>query len=218
MTTINKNTTFIVLDLDDTIYKEINFVKSGFTAIIKKYADYHHDKYFEVMMNSWFNGSNAIKTLFECLNILNIPIKEPLNLYHSHFPEINLPQESRFFFQTALSRGYKLGLITDGRTITQRNKLKSLGIDGFFEKIVISEEFGSEKPTIQNYKIFEESFPGNSFCYIGDNLKKDFIAPAKLGWKMYCIRDSGINIHRQDLSQVSPEIIILENINQFFDE
>ena len=218
MTTKNNKATFIVLDLDDTIYKEIDFVESGFAAVINKYADNHHGKLLEMMMNSWINGSNAINSLFESLNISNIPIQEPLNLYHSHFPEINLTAESQSFFQTAISKGYQLGLITDGRTITQRNKLKALGIDGFFDKIVISEEFGSEKPTIQNYKIFEESFPGNNFCYIGDNTKKDFIAPAKLGWKMYCIRDDGKNIHRQDLSQISPEVIVLENINQFFDE
>lgn len=218
MTTKNKKITFIVLDLDDTIYKEIEFVKSGFAAIVKKYADNQHAKFFEMMMNSWINGFNAINTLFESLNLSNIPIQEPLNLYHSHFPEINLPRESQSFFQKAISRGYKLGLITDGRIITQRNKLQALGINEYFDKIVISEEFGSEKPSIQNYKIFEESFPGNNFCYIGDNTKKDFIAPAKLGWKMYCLRDDGNNIHRQDLSQVFPEVVVLENINQFFDE
>jgi putative hydrolase of the HAD superfamily len=218
MTTKNKKITFIVLDLDDTIYKEIEYVKSGFAAIVKKYADHHHTKLFEMMMNSWINGANAINNLFESLKISNIPIQEPLNLYHNHFPEINLPAESQSFFQTAISRGYKLGIITDGRTITQRNKLHALGINEYFDKIVISEEFGSEKPTIQNYKIFEESFPGNNFCYIGDNTKKDFIAPAELGWKMYCIRDDGNNIHRQDLSQIPPEVIVLENINQFFNE
>jgi putative hydrolase of the HAD superfamily len=215
---MNKRTTFIVLDLDDTIYKEKNFVKSGFAVIIKKYADHHYAELLEMMMNSWINGENAINSLFESLNISNIPIQEPLNLYQNHFPEINLPSESQSFFQTAISRGYGLGLITDGRTLTQKNKLVALGIDNLFGKVVISEEFGSEKPTIQNYKIFEESFPDNNFCYIGDNTKKDFIAPAKLGWKMYCIRDDGNNIHRQDLSKISPEVILLDNINQFFDE
>lgn len=218
MTSKNKKITFIVLDLDDTIYKEINFVKSGFAAIVKKYADTNYVKLFEMMMNSWISGENAINTLFQSLNISNIPIQEPLNLYHNHLPAINLPIESRSFFQTAISKGYKLGLVTDGRKITQRNKLDALGINEYFDKIVISEEFGSEKPTIQNYKIFEESFPGNNFCYIGDNIKKDFIAPAKLGWKMYCIKDDGNNIHKQDLSQLSPEVVLLENINHFFDE
>jgi putative hydrolase of the HAD superfamily len=218
MTIKNKKTSFIVLDLDDTIYKEKNFVKSGFAAIVKKYADHHHYELLEMMMNSWINGENAINSLFELLNISNIPIQEPLDIYHNHFPEIRLPFESKSFFHTAISRGYKLGLITDGHKITQRNKLKALGINRYFDKIVISEEFGSEKPNIQNYKIFEDIFPDNNFCYIGDNTKKDFIAPTKLGWQMYCIRDNGNNIHKQDFSTIPPEVILLENINQFFNE
>ncbi len=218
MITKNKKTSFIVLDLDDTIYKEVNFVKSGFKAIIKKYADHHqHDKLINMMMSVWINGGNAINTLLEFLNINDIPIQEPLNIYHNHFPEIDLPEDSNLFFQKAISREVKLGLITDGRTITQRNKLLALGIDKLFKKVVISEDFGSEKPSILNYQIFEETFPEHRFSYIGDNTKKDFIAPAKLGWKMYCIKDDNTNIHKQDLTKLPKEVTLLDNLIQFFD-
>lgn len=217
MTTNSKNTTFIVLDLDDTIYKEVNFVKSGFKAIIKNYAADDEYGLFVMMMKTWLNGGNAIGSLFEYLNISNIPIQEPLNIYHNHFPNISLPAYSQSFFQNVIARGYGLGLITDGRTITQKNKLYSLGIENLFDKVVISQEFGSEKPAIRNYKVFEETFPGNIFCYIGDNTKKDFIAPKELGWKMYCIRDDGNNIHQQNLSELSQDVTVLDNLNQFFD-
>ncbi len=108
-------------------------------------------------------------------------------------------------------------MITDGRTITQKNKLFALGINNLFEKIIISEDFGSEKPSILNYQIFEETFPDNHFSYIGDNTKKDFIAPAKLGWKMYCIKDDNSNIHKQDLTKLPKEVKLLDNLYQFFD-
>lgn len=217
MTTKSKKTTFIVLDLDDTIYKEVNFVRSGFKAVIKKYADHHYDKLLDMMMNAWLKGDNAIYKLLELLKISDIPIQEPLYIYHNHYPELDLPQDSHLFFQKAISRGCKLGLITDGRTVTQKNKLLALGIDNLFEKIIISEDFGSEKPSILNYQIFEETFPENHFFYIGDNTKKDFIAPAKLGWKMYCINDDNTNIHKQDLTKLPKEVKLLDNLNQFFD-
>jgi putative hydrolase of the HAD superfamily len=217
MTTKNSKTSFIILDLDDTIYKEVNFVKSGFKAVIKKYTDHHTDKLLDMMMNAWIKGDNAIHKLLELLNISDIPIQEPLNIYHNHYPDLDLPQDSHLFFQKAISRGCKLGLITDGRTITQKNKLLALGIDNLFEKIIISEDFGSEKPSILNYQIFEETFPENQFSYFGDNTKKDFIAPAKLGWKMFCIKGDNTNIHKQDLTKLPKGVKLLDNLNQFFD-
>ena len=38
------------------------------------------------------------------------------------------------------------------------------------------------------------------FIYVGDNTKKNFIAPNQLGWKTYCITNDGRNIHGQDMS------------------
>jgi putative hydrolase of the HAD superfamily len=47
------------------------------------------------------------------------------------------------------------------------------------------------------------------FFFFGDNTSKDFIVPCKLGWKSICIKNSGNNIHAQDLFNVSaPNIII----------
>lgn len=213
----SKKTTFIVLDLDDTVYKEINFVKSGFKAIIKSFVKDADDSLFEIMFNTWLQGGDAIKSLFESLNMKDIPVEEPLNIYHNHSPEINLPLESKLFFQSAISKGYPLGMITDGRTYTQQNKLNALRISNIFKKVIISQEFGSEKPTIRNFKIFEELYPGNIFCYIGDNTNKDFIAPISLNWKSYCLRDDGRNIHPQDLASLPQEVTIIDNLNEFFD-
>jgi putative hydrolase of the HAD superfamily len=42
------------------------------------------------------------------------------------------------------ANGYKLGLITDGRSIHKEIKIKALNIEKYFEYILISEEFGTE--------------------------------------------------------------------------
>jgi putative hydrolase of the HAD superfamily len=61
------------------------------------------------------------------------------------------------------ANGYKLGLITDGRSIQQRN-IKALNIEKYFEYILISEEFGTETPLI----FFVELFGESSFFYVAD--------------------------------------------------
>ena len=46
-------------------------------------------------------------------------------------------------------------------------------------------------------KIANEKY---KYYYIGDNTKKDFIAPNKLGWETICLRDNGLNIHQQNFN------------------
>jgi putative hydrolase of the HAD superfamily len=121
-------------------------------------------------------------------------------LYRNHKPTIKLVKEASGFLEKLRTKKIKMGLITDGRSISQHNKLKALEIEYYFTDIIISEEFGSEKPNINNYLFFEKNYPGHTFYFIGDNTSKDFIIPAKLGWKMICIKDNGFNIHKQELN------------------
>ena len=41
---------------------------------------------------------------------------------------------------------------------------------------------------------------------MGDNLKKDFLTPNRLGWQTVCLRDDGRNIHKQDGEGVTEEM------------
>ena len=97
-------------------------------------------------------------------------------------------------------RGITLGLITDGRSISQRNKIKALGLDRWFdnENIIISEETQSEKIEEPNFRHFVKKYRGAEFTYVGDNPKKDFIVPNRLGWKTVMLKDDGRNIHKQE--------------------
>jgi len=41
-------------------------------------------------------------------------------------------------------------------------------------------------------------FQVDNYCYVADNILKDFIAPNKLGWTSIKIKDNGKNIHKND--------------------
>jgi putative hydrolase of the HAD superfamily len=87
--------------------------------------------------------------------------------------------------------------------------LKALGIEQSFSDIIISEEFGSEKPDERNYLYYHQKYPSSHLYYIGDNTGKDFIVPAKLGWTTICIQDRGMNIHPQQLDRLPvPDYIV----------
>lgn len=203
---------YIILDLDDTIYKEIDFVKSGFLYVLKYYHNSIDFKILDQMLNTLQSGGNAFIKMFEILNIKNIPLNEVLQIYRNHIPNLILDNDVKIFFKEAQKMNYKFGLITDGRSLTQRNKLYSLKIENLFSKIIISEEFGSAKPNILNYKIFNMFYPNAKFYFVGDNTEKDFSAPCSLEWKCFCLLDDGRNIHKQNLSLLPQKTLLINNL------
>lgn len=182
-----------LFDLDDTLYYEIDYLKSAYKEISDKIG-LEKNLYSEMM--HLYHGSKDVFGYLESQGFINK--QECLELYRNHFPSIKLNEGAQSILEKIKQKGYALGLITDGRSITQRNKIKALEIDNYFDHIVISEEVGSEKPSRRNYAAFNSEFC--DYYYIGDNLSKDFITPNLLGWTTICLLNKGYNIHRQNFS------------------
>lgn len=189
--------TVICFDLDDTLYKEIDFLKSAYKEIAIAVGQ---PEAAEKMLDWYYAKVNSFEKLIETYG-LSITVSDCLKIYRNHFPDISLDAGAKEFLNELKEKGAKLGLISDGRSITQRNKIKALGLEGFFDIEIISEEFGSEKPSLKNYQAVMDKFPERQkFIYVGDNPTKDFIAPNQLGWKTYCLENDGRNIHEQSMS------------------
>lgn len=184
--------TVVVFDLDDTLYNELDFLKSAYKSIAK----FLEPKMWEKLYSTMFSLYRSQINVFEFLSQnYNIEVQELVQMYRHHNPDIKLFDGVLEIFQAIKSRNGKIGIITDGRSTTQRAKLNSLGILEFIDSIIISEEIGSEKPTLDNFKAIEQALPAELYYYVADNLKKDFIAPNILGWKSIALIDNGMNIH-----------------------
>ena len=185
--------TTVVFDLDDTLYDEIEYCESGFTAVAEFLAELPEAPPAERIFGAlWkqFNAGNRTKTFNAALDKLDMSyddkrIKEMVNVYRSHIPKITLPEDSRDIL-CELRAKYTLALLTDGFLPAQKLKVQSLGIEKYFKCIVYTEQLGREfwKPSPAGFeKIVEilKAEPEN-MVYIADNEKKDFIAPNKLGF------------------------------------
>ncbi len=202
-----KTNTVVIFDLDDTLYNEIDFLKSAYKEISVKIAcevKVSNETIYNEMLGYFYNKENAFKKiLFKYKCSFNLP--GLLNLYRNHLPQIRLTQDRVEVLNFLKDKGFNLGLLTDGRSVQQRNKIKALNLTQWFSEIIISEEFGSEKPNINNYKYFENTFGDGSYYYIGDNIKKDFISPNRLNWETICLLDNGLNIHKHNTSFIDEE-------------
>lgn len=192
----------LVLDLDDTLYAEIDFLYSGYKHIATQLEQENWEPLFSHLVQLYHSGENAFQYLTEKYQVA---LSTLLEWYRFHTPNISLFPNVRDVLAD-LSDEYKFAVITDGRSITQRNKLNALGLDGILDYVVISEEIGSEKPAAQNYQAVENALQCEKYIYLGDNPKKDFVTAKKLGWETICLRDKGHNIHKQDFN-IQPEFL-----------
>lgn len=201
----------VVFDLDDTLYKELDFLKSGFRAVSRHAATLtgiEAESLYSEMMAARQRGENAFDTLHSRhFDTDKDFISRAVEIYRFHKPQIALDGDVREVLEALSRQGLRLGLVTDGRSTTQRNKIEALGITRYFapENILISEETGVEKSSILPWQTLVRRYPNAArFIYVGDNPAKDFHTPRMLGWTTIGVRDrEGINIHPQ--SPAAPE-------------
>ena len=216
MLDVSSKTKIIVFDLDDTLYKEVDFVLSGYRAVDARVkADYNFDCAFEIMRQAFEAHENPFDALEKAIDG-NIDTKALVETYRNHMPDIALSRTTELTLDNLAGEDAVLCLITDGRSITQRNKIAALKLNRYIldENITISEEIGAEKTERRAFDIIAKKFPqAKQFYYIGDNTAKDFFWPNRMKWTTICIEDNGQNIHKQkfDGDRMHNSQIIISN-------
>ena len=180
----------IIFDLDNTLYPENTYVKSGFEAVAK----YLCDKYgfnFDSLMSKIidiFNEDGRGSVFDRLVNDLDIAenISTLVYIYRYHFPDISLYSETIPILNN-LKRNNKLALITDGRSFVQKRKVDALNIEKYFDIIIFTDVLGEKfwKPSTEPYKLVLSvlNCDAEDSYYIGDDPYKDFKAPKQLGMK-----------------------------------
>ena len=201
--------TTVVFDLDDTLYEEIEYCRSGFFAVADFLSrlpaavqKYESDDIFKILWEQFFTGDSK-KVFNAALDKMEIDYNEDtiLNLvgiYRNHEPNILLPDISKSVLDQ-FSGKYSLSLLTDGFLPAQELKVRALGIERYFDCIVYTEALGREfwKPSPEGFKLILKKLrqKGHNCVYVADNAEKDFIGPNSLGFTtVQLIRP--LNIHK----------------------
>jgi putative hydrolase of the HAD superfamily len=209
--------TTVIFDLDDTLFDEIDFCRSGFRAAAQHIATLSDnlwpDGVFDVIWKCFIRGDCG-STFDATLAELGIPIEPPLihklvELYRTHTPTLTLPPESREVLDELKDR-YTLALLTDGYLPTQRLKVQALGIEHYFKAIMYTEELGREhwKPSPLGFQRLLEALDARpeQAVYVADNEAKDFIAPNRLGLlTIQVLRPSGLYRQPSPLPDAAPK-------------
>ena len=174
----------VVFDLDDTLFPEYDYVKSGYNAVAKKIEKKYgisgaadellalFDKDRSEVFNRYLGAHG--------LPVTDDSVGELVKVYRTHMPDIKLSEEVQKTLAALREKGYKLGIITDGRPDGQRAKISALGLEGKVDKIIITDELGGKEYRKPNPKAFELmagdlGLALDEMMYVGDNPNKDFV-------------------------------------------
>lgn len=177
----------IIFDLDDTLYSEKEYVRSGYHEIAKILTNI--DNVEEKLCCFFEQKKSAIDELLKSENCYSEQLKkECLEVYRNQKPDIHLYHGVEGMLIDLKKQGYKLGMITDGRSEGQRAKIESLGLERYFDRIIITDDLGGidyRKPNPLAFRLMKTHFnvEYDEMCYIGDNSSKDFIVPYMVSMK-----------------------------------
>lgn len=184
----------VIFDLDDTLYSEKEYVKSGYHAVAEGLPQVEDTEW--KLWRAFENKKSAIDEVLTNEGIYTEELKQKcLEVYRSHKPNIHLYDGVLPMLLELRQQGYLLGIITDGRSEGQRAKITALNLDQYVDYIIVTDELGSmeyRKPNKKAFVMMQERFGVHfaEMCYVGDNIKKDFDAPEKLGMKSILFRNT----------------------------
>jgi putative hydrolase of the HAD superfamily len=181
----------LVFDLDETLYNELTYVRSGFKAVsafIEGTFNFPAHESYRIMVDD-FNRHGRGKIFNNILALIGKEnkgnIKKLISVYHLHTPNITLYKDAKYVLMHYVNMPKYV--VTDGNKIVQMKKSEALHLKKYVKKIFITHNYGLDKAKPSTYcfeKIAEsENVKKNDICYFADNPYKDFINLKKEGYK-----------------------------------
>lgn len=198
----------VVFDLDDTLFPERQYVRSGYRAIAEALRRQlgTEDRYEDWLWRRFEGGQaagalDALNGQFH-LSLDREGIQRLVRAYREHRPEIR-PYEGTAEMLALLRPRLRLGVLSDGYMPAQRLKFDVLGLRRFFDAVVFTEDLGRDawKPSAAGFEAIREKLdvPHESCAYVADNPAKDFVAPNRLGWRTVRFLHPG-QLHARNLA------------------
>jgi putative hydrolase of the HAD superfamily len=215
----------VIFDLDDTLISEKEYIKSGYrhiAGIIEDRFAMDKNQVFDDLM-SFFKVSplNVFNRLYDKYQIeySKEMILDLVKEYRGHFPDIKFYEDVLTCLSELKGLGIKVGIITDGYAIAQRQKLKAVQADKYFDEIIVTDELGRDywKPHPKAFELMKEKFKVNfdEMIYVGDNPEKDFYISRTYPIKTVRILRDGVHNDKGCLEGIEADISInyLQEIN-----
>ena len=210
----------ILFDVDDTLYDLSLPFKAAFVEMFpgekidlegaflasRKYSDLIYDRSLsgEISMEEMYiyRLGNAFRDYGKIID--GSTALQFQSVYERHQHEIRMTEEMEQMLER-LSRKMTLGIITNGPSEHQRDKIRALGVERWIpmERIWISGDLGVGKPHKEIFEAAQEKLglKPEELCFVGDAYGHDILGAKGAGWKAVWFNHRG----RKATSEVMPD-------------
>ncbi len=189
----------ILFDLDDTLYLESDYYRSGFRVVADE------------LQARGVGDAAELRALMESIQDSEGPagvidkaarrwpfrsewVPELVELVRGHIPSISLLKEDRDLLLQLRSR-FLLGCVCDGRSQVQRNKIHALGLENMMDSIVYSDDLGRDywKPHPRPYQTCCKNLgiDAGQCVFVGDSPERDIRGARNAGMLAVRLRRFG---------------------------
>ena len=164
----------IFIDLDDTVWA---FTENARDTFQDMYDKYHFDRYFRSFSHFYTLYSGKNEELWNEYGAGRIT-KDELNEQRFAYPLLQVGVADK-----ALVKAYSDNILSNGFRELQEQKMRSAGVEGYFKKIVLSEDIGVHKPfpEIFYFAMSATQSELHTSLMIGDNWKNDVEGAKNVG-------------------------------------
>lgn len=201
----------LVFDIDDTLYLERTYVRSGFEAVGREVG---LPAFAERAWAAFEQGRRG-NTFDVVLAELGAPpepglVPRLVAAYRAHRPRIQLLDDAARCLEQARSSAV-IAVVTDGPRVSQRAKAEALGLERWSDIVICTDDLGPDKakPAPHAFQLAQKraGVRAADCIYVGDNPSKDFAAPHALGWRCVRVRRPlGLHEHAPSADDVDIEV------------
>jgi len=220
----------VFFDIDDTLYDTSGFAKLARRAalnvmvdaglplstdeaykilreIIDEYGS-NYDKHFNVLTKRIFGEE---KPLLIALGMIT---------YHNvKFALLRLFPQTTATLIYLKKQGYDLGVISNGITIKQWEKLIRLDLHHFFDHVITSEEAGAEKPDKHIFECALEKmgYDAEKCVMIGNKFNEDILGAVNVGMSAVLVNSQLKESEKEYIKEKGINIDVLSHIGELKD-
>lgn len=185
----------LLIDLDDTLYNEHDYVRSGFRHIAAILSAECGTPAADLasFLESRLATEGRGRLFDELLIAHGLPgtpenVNRLVQAYRDHRPAIALAADVKHTL-AQLRQRFVIGIVTDGLESIQRRKTDALGLAQFVDTIVYCWEHGEPKPSPRGFQLALQHLGDPPVAaVVGDNVHHDLPAAVALGTPFIRIR------------------------------
>ncbi len=217
----------VFFDIDDTLLDTSSFAElarhAAINTMVENGLPLDSDKAYELLNEIIVEKGSNYDKHFNVLTKKIFKEEKPLLIalgmitYHNvKFALLRpFPRTSNILIYLK-SKGYRLGVISNGITIKQWEKLVRLNLHYFFDEIITSEEVGVEKP---NKAIFKDALDkmnckAEKSIMIGNKFEVDIMGAVDAGMSAILVNSHISEEKKQKIKDENLDIKIISNIGE----